>query len=115
MKNLVIIFKALSDKNRVRIIKMLESRSLCLCEITAILNLAPSTVSKHLSILKQAGLIMDDKQGKWVNFRLNESPESVYILELLGLLKKWANNDMGIQKDTKSVEKVDRKDICGTD
>jgi DNA-binding transcriptional ArsR family regulator len=52
-----IIFKALSDKNRIRIIKMLQKKPLCVCEIRAVLKLAVSTVSQHLSILREAGLI----------------------------------------------------------
>jgi len=115
MKNLVTIFKALSDPNRVRIIKMLELRKLCLCEISSILKLANSTVSKHLSILKNAGLITDDKDGKWVNFELVSSPESVYVQDMLSLLKKYSNNDNMVKNDLKSVNKVDRKVICGGD
>ena len=61
MRELVKIFKALSDSNRIRIIKMLQIRPLCVCEITAVLNLATSTVSKHLSILREADLIYDIK------------------------------------------------------
>lgn len=115
MINLVMIFKALSDPNRVRIIKMLESRKLCLCEVSSILKLANSTVSKHLSILKNAGLIIDDKDGKWVNFELVSSPESVYVQDLLGLMKKYSNNDALVKNDLKLVNKVDRKVICGGD
>ncbi|MBN2103259.1 winged helix-turn-helix transcriptional regulator [bacterium] len=58
MKEPIIVLKALSDKNRIRILKMLEKKSLCVCEITAILGLAVSTISKHLSILKEANLIL---------------------------------------------------------
>jgi ArsR family transcriptional regulator len=54
MKNHLKVFKSLSDKNRLRIMKMLEARPMCVCEITAVLNLAPSTVSKHLSLLHEA-------------------------------------------------------------
>ena len=61
------IFKALSDSNRIRIVKMLQRKSLCVCEIKDVINLATSTVSKHLSILREAGLIVDWKDGKWIN------------------------------------------------
>lgn len=60
------IFDALSDKSRLRIIKMLHRKLLCVCEITEILKLALSIVSKHLSILRDAGLITDEKNGKWI-------------------------------------------------
>ena len=61
------IFKALTDKNRVRILKMLEQKPLCVCEITSALDISISTVSSHLSILKEAGFITDFKDGKWLN------------------------------------------------
>ena len=65
------IFKALSDKSRLRILKMLQRKSLCVCEITEILKLETSTASKHLSILRDAGLIIDEKDKKWINYRIN--------------------------------------------
>ena len=68
------IFKALSDKSRLRILKMLQKKSLCVCEITEILQLATSTVSNHLSILKETGLIIDEKDKKWINYRIVANP-----------------------------------------
>ena len=61
MRPIIKIFKALSDTNRLRILKILEIRPLCVCEIREVLQLATSTVSKHLSILREADLIVDDK------------------------------------------------------
>lgn len=114
MDKLVKIFKALSDSNRIRILKMLENRNLCVCEISQILKLANSTVSKHLSILRDAGLIIDEKDGKWVNYALVKSPESIYSVELLQLLKKWLPDDSTIRSDLKLVSSVDRNSICGS-
>ena len=70
------ITKALSDENRVRILMALRTHSFCVCEITAFLDLSPSTTSKHLSVLKQARLIEGRKDGKWVYYRLATSPQS---------------------------------------
>ena len=75
MRNLVKVFKALSDSNRIRIIKMLEQRRLCVCEITEVLKLASSTVSKHLSILRDAELILDEKDGTMCTFSVICCPE----------------------------------------
>jgi ArsR family transcriptional regulator, arsenate/arsenite/antimonite-responsive transcriptional repressor len=57
------ILKALSDHGRLRILKILEHKSLCVCEITELIGLATSTISAHLNILKNAGLIKDEKDG----------------------------------------------------
>jgi ArsR family transcriptional regulator len=113
MRKLLKIFKALSDANRLRIIKMLEIRPLCVCEITEVLQLATSTVSKHLSILRDSGLIIDEKEGKWVNCRLNRSEADQYVSKLLLLLEKWLPDDDTILQDTKKVKSVDRNVICG--
>jgi len=72
MNELTTIFKALSDETRLRIIKLLEQGELCVCDITAALDMVQPKVSFHLSALKEAGLIRDRKQGKWIHYSLNE-------------------------------------------
>jgi ArsR family transcriptional regulator len=72
MNELVSIFKALSDETRLRIIKLLERGELCVCDITAALDMVQPKVSFHLSTLKEAGLIKDRKQGKWIHYSLSE-------------------------------------------
>ena len=114
MEILVKTFKALSDTNRIRILKILEIRPLCVCEITAILNLAPSTVSKHLSILREAGFIFDQKENKWVNYHLNRASQLPQVKELLPFLKKWLPNDSEINKDKEKAKVVNREKLCGT-
>lgn len=114
MKELSKIFKALSDPNRLRILKMLEVRPLCVCEVTEILDLATSTVSKHLAVLRDAGLIADSKEGKWVNYQLNTSENSVYVNSILPLLKDWLNTEKVIEKDRQLAKNVNREQICST-
>ena len=91
---------------------MLEKRSLCVCEITAILGLANSTTSKHLSILKDAKLIFEQKDGKWVNYHLNKTTQNKYAREALTLIKTWMNEDDIIQKDLVKIDQVNRIDLC---
>jgi ArsR family transcriptional regulator len=107
------VFKALSDPNRIRIIKMLTERELCMCEIREILGLSNSTVSQHLTILRNAGLLQDSKEGKWVNFRLNNKSESQFIRSVIRLVQDSFDDDGTIQKDAKTVHQVDRTLICG--
>ncbi|ACF13658.1 transcriptional regulator, ArsR family [Chloroherpeton thalassium ATCC 35110] len=112
MKHLLKIFKALSDSNRLRIVKMLEQKPLCVCEIVAVLQLAPSTVSKHLSILREADLIQDDKQGKWVIYSLQQEAESDYVKQMLEQIAGWLNADKQIQKDLEKIKTSDRTALC---
>ena len=73
MNELVTVFKALSDETRLRIVKLLDKGELCVCDIVAALDLAQPKVSFHLGVLKDAGLIKDRKQGRWIHYRLDES------------------------------------------
>ena len=107
------LFKALSDSNRLRILKMLQSKSLCVCEITSVLDLATSTVSKHLSILRDAGFIIEEKDGKWVNYMINPLPPDQRISSILSTLDFWISNDNLIISDKQKIQKVDRNEVCG--
>ena len=92
MKQLIKTMKALSDPNRVKVIKMLQHGELCACEIQASLGLAQPTVSKHLRLLEDAGLIRGRKQGLWVHYSLeHEGP--TYSAALLPLLQEWLEDD----------------------
>jgi ArsR family transcriptional regulator, arsenate/arsenite/antimonite-responsive transcriptional repressor len=106
------IFKALSDPNRLRILKMLQTKSLCVCEITDVLQLATSTVSKHLSILKSTGFIIETKDGKWVNYLINPRPSDARISSVLSTLDFWISDDQMIISDKQKVQKVDRNELC---
>ncbi len=106
------LFKALADKNRLRILKMLEVRPLCVCEIREILDLANSTVSQHLAILRDAGFIYDIKDNKWVNYHLNKrSTDDVVYALLMILQSKSFENDI-YREDAVRVEQVDRNVLC---
>lgn len=73
MQELLTVFKALSDETRLRTIKLLEQGELCVCHIVAALDMSQSKVSFHLRVLKEAGLVKDRREGKWMHYRLNES------------------------------------------
>jgi DNA-binding transcriptional ArsR family regulator len=75
MRPFLDITSALSDENRVRALLALRRGELCACQITELLALAPSTVSKHLFLLKQAGLIDSRKRGRWIHYRIAEDSQ----------------------------------------
>jgi ArsR family transcriptional regulator, arsenate/arsenite/antimonite-responsive transcriptional repressor len=108
------IFKALSDPNRLRVLKALQTKSLCVCEIKELLNLANSTVSQHLKILKDAGFIIEEKEGKWVNYRINSQPADQRISSILSSLDFWIDDEKMIINDKKKVQGLDRNRICGS-
>jgi ArsR family transcriptional regulator len=113
MKQFIRVMKALSDPNRVKVAKMLEVRSLCVCEITAILGLAQPTVSRHLKVLEEAGLVESWKEGAWVNYRLpEERPENRQAAGMLAQLPDWLNDDPLVRAAMAQVATVDRLRIC---
>ncbi|MFZ0134790.1 MAG: metalloregulator ArsR/SmtB family transcription factor, partial [Desulfobacterales bacterium] len=79
MRDFIKVMKALSDPNRVKMIKMLQRRVMCVCELQAALGLAQSTASKHLKVLEEAGLITFSKEGLWVNYRLADGARNPYV------------------------------------
>jgi ArsR family transcriptional regulator len=100
MNELVTIFKALSDETRLRIIKLLEQGELCVCDITAALDMVQPKVSFHLNALKEAGLIRDRKQGRWIHYHLDTSDMFKRFL-VLAVIEK-ASLD-AVQKDRKRL------------
>jgi DNA-binding transcriptional ArsR family regulator len=93
------VMKAVADPTRVRILKMLEGGELCVCQIIAVLGLSPSTVSKHLSLLKAARLVNDRKEKKWVHYSLDREGGDEYAGGILRELATWLEGDPVIAGD----------------
>lgn len=106
MKKFMAITKALADENRVRILLALVKQDLCVCQITELLKLAPSTVSKHLSILSQAGLIKGRKIGKWVHYKLVGNKAPAEVRGVLNWIQSTLCKDPLAIKDSKILEKI---------
>jgi ArsR family transcriptional regulator len=93
MKNFIQVMKALSDPNRVRVLKLLQQKELCVCQIQHVLQLAQSTVSKHMKLLEDAGLVQRKRQGTWIIYSLPAACETDYALAMLKHLDNWLEND----------------------
>lgn len=91
--------KAVADPTRVRILKILEGGELCVCQIIAVIALGQSTISKHLFLLRAAGLIKDRRDKKWIHYSLDGKSENPYVGTLLRNIRKWLNDDPLILKD----------------
>lgn len=100
------VTKALADLQRVRILMMLKRGELCVCQIVEVLALAPSTVSKHLSILSAAGLVDMRKNGRWARYRLPEGMAGAFIRPLLSWLGNTLKNDADIVRDVRNLKRV---------
>lgn len=114
MREFIKVMKALSDPNRVKIVKLLQRRVLCVCEIKEALCLAQSSASKHLKILEEAGLITYSKDGLWVNYRLTDGAKSPYVASLLGNLRHWLEEDTEIATLVARLPEIRRELICSS-
>jgi ArsR family transcriptional regulator, arsenate/arsenite/antimonite-responsive transcriptional repressor len=115
MRDLMTVIKALADENRVRVLMALGPKELCVCQIVELLGLAPSTVSKHVAILKQARLVDGRKEGRWMFCRLAEDDASAEAKAMTSLVSRLLADDPQSREDAKRLKqilKMDRDELC---
>jgi len=112
MKDFIKVMKALSDPNRVKIVKMLQHKVMCVCELQEVLQIAQSSVSKHLRILEEAGLATYKKDGLWVNYYLTDGMKSPYASSLMGNLRHWLEDEPEVRELMKRLPHIRREEIC---
>lgn len=109
MRSEIDIFKALGDENRIRIAMMLRERPMCVCEIDSVLDVALSTVSSHLKILKNAGVVKDIKDGRWIIYSINR--KNIFASEVLDSFAKSRTGDNVFRKDKTKLDALPES-IC---
>jgi DNA-binding transcriptional ArsR family regulator len=115
MREFMAITKALSDPGRVRILLALRHRELCVCQITELFGFAPSTMSKHLSILHHAGLIQSRKTERWVHYRLPDPPVPAAVRQALDWVHQSLARTAEARTDVKKLKRIikfDPVEIC---
>ena len=116
MREFLTIAKAISDETRVRILMFLQEGELCVCQIVDALALAPSTVSKHMAILMQAGLVECRKDGRWHYYRLPGRNAPKNVLKGLEWVRSTLRGSPTVAEDARRIKAVldkDLKDLCG--
>ena len=86
-KQITVIFKALCDENRVQILRILQSGELCACHLLEELNLSQPTLSHHMKILCDSGLVVGRKEGKWMHYSISEEGKEAAVNCLRELTK----------------------------
>ena len=112
MKDFVKVMKALSDPNRIKIVKLLQHKQLCVCEIQVLLDISQPSVSKHLKVLENAGIVQSLKDGLWVNYQLSDGSISPYVSSIIGNLRHWLNDDPQISDMVLKLPQTQRETIC---
>jgi ArsR family transcriptional regulator, arsenate/arsenite/antimonite-responsive transcriptional repressor len=115
MRQFMNVTKALADEHRVRTLLALRKGELCVCQITELFDLAPSTISKHLSILYQAGLVESRKDGRWIYYQLPGKSAPVVVREALDWIQKALAKNRHVVEDDKRLQlilKQDPSELC---
>jgi DNA-binding transcriptional ArsR family regulator len=115
MRQFMAAARALGDPNRARIVMALRGGELCVCRIIELLQLAPSTVSKHLTILHQAGLIESRKEGRWIHYRLAGKGAPSCVRDALRWTRACLDKDAQTAQDDdalKRVRKMSARRLC---
>ena len=111
MKEFLNMTKALADENRLRMLMALRNREMCVCQIAGWTGLALSTVSKHLSVLYQAGLVSARKDGRWMFYSLPAKGAPTPMQEAVSWVKRSLADNARIAEDAARLKKVLAMDI----
>lgn len=114
MKDVLAVTKALADENRTRALLFLRDGELCVCQVVELLGLAPSTVSKHLTVLHHAGLVESRKEGRWIYYAWPDHPPR-QVREAIRWVVDALAGDRRIVEDArrvKAVRKMDKEKLC---
>lgn len=117
MRDLELALKAAGDPTRTRILKLLEHGGLCVCQVQAVLGLAPSTVSKHLAILRTARLVVDQRDGKWIEYALATDDPNRYAKAVLAMLRGPLDQDRAVAADRRrlrGIKAIPLAELCST-
>ena len=115
MKDFLNITKALADENRLRMLMALQEGEICVCQITELMGLAISTVSKHLSVLYQAGLVNARKEGRWMYYSLPGKSAPTAAREAVAWVRRSLDGQERVAEDGKRLKKVlamDLSELC---
>jgi ArsR family transcriptional regulator, arsenate/arsenite/antimonite-responsive transcriptional repressor len=108
VRELMAVTKALADENRVRILGALRAGELCVCQIIELLDLAPSTTSKHLALLKHARLVEGRKDGRWMHYRLAEADAPKVVRDALRWVDEALSKERRFAEDAKRLRAITR-------
>ncbi|MCC7265625.1 MAG: winged helix-turn-helix transcriptional regulator [Candidatus Latescibacteria bacterium] len=109
----IAVFQACADATRLRILFLLRTRELCVCELVEVLQMPQGKISRHLGVLKQAGLVQSRREGTWIYYALKKASTGL-TRRLVDYLKKEAGHDPLLARDLASLQKLAKAGaLCG--
>jgi len=106
MRDILDMTKALADGSRLRVLMALTGGELCVCQIVELLELAPSTVSKHMSILRQARLVESRKDGRWMHYRLPDRDAPKAVKETINWVRRQLASSPQMRQDGDRLRRI---------
>jgi DNA-binding transcriptional ArsR family regulator len=107
MRKAVKVFRALSDETRIRLIKLLENAGeVCVCDIMKAMGISQTRASRNLNILKEAGLVSDRRDSRWIYYSVDEKTAEECCGDVLKVIGKWLIADDEIMRDKKKLDKI---------
>ena len=113
MKGFVKVMKALSDPHRITILKMLQRRKMCVREIQKALQMPQPSVSKHLKVLGNAGLVTSEKDGLWVDYCISDGKNSPYVATVLRSFRNWLEDESQLIEILRKLPSIRRENLGG--
>jgi ArsR family transcriptional regulator len=103
--NIELLFKALADRTRLRLINLIGDDEICVCFHVEVLNISQPKISRHLAYLRRAGLVAARREGKWIHYRVVEPPEP-HAAKIFAEVRGWLANDSTMQRDRARLSKI---------
>lgn len=100
-----LLFKALADRTRLRLINLMGDTEVCVCFFVEVLRTNQPKISRHLAYLKRAGVVSARRDGKWIHYRLVEPPES-HAAKIFREVRAGLANDPAMQSDRERLQKI---------
>ncbi|MEX0876962.1 MAG: metalloregulator ArsR/SmtB family transcription factor [Phycisphaerales bacterium] len=111
LEQLALLTNALADPNRLRLLAACLDRERCVCQLVALIDLSGASVSKHLAMLKGAGLLESRREGRWVHYRLPDQPAPP-AADALAMVRRHALGDEVILRDRETLTNIDAIEPC---
>jgi len=109
------LFQALAKSSRLRMLKCLQIRPACVCELMQATGMSQTRVSRHLGILRDAGLVEDTRSAQWVIYSLAEPPPDELATKLLDLVADWGEDNEQVAKDREQLATASRPKVTNPD
>ena len=100
-----LLFKALADRTRLRVINLIGDEEICVCFFVAVLKTNQPKISRHLAYLRRAGLVSTRREGKWMHYRVVEPPDP-HAARVFREVRTWLADDAAMQRDRARLTKI---------